>query len=134
VTARTAAKKSPTRAVTFAVARRLALALPGVTEGTSYGTPSFKVQGKFFFRIREDGGSLAVRIAFDTREALLQADPRAFFITDHYLGYPAICVRLANVRRSQLKSVLEEAWRFAAPKRLAAARLRGVTRKSPSLR
>jgi hypothetical protein len=114
--------------VSFSVARRLALALPGVAEGTSYGTPSFKVLGKFFFRLREDGGSLAVRIDFDTRDALLQADPRAFFITDHYRGYPAICVRLENVGRSQLKSVLEESWRFVAPKRLAAARRRAPTR------
>ena len=114
--------------MTFAVARRLALALPGVTEGTSYGTPSFKVEGKFFFRIREDGGSLAIRIDFDTREALLQANPRAFFITDHYLAYPAICVRLANVERAELKSVLEQAWRFVAPKRLAAVRRRASAR------
>ena len=126
--ARTAARKSSPRTVTFAVARRLALALPGVTEGTSYGTPSFKVQGKFLFRLREDGGSLAVKIDFDTREALLQADSRASFITDHYLGYPAICVRLENVGRAQLKSVLEESWRFVAPKRLVAARRRAPTR------
>ena len=118
--ARTAPKRPPR--VTFAVARRLALVLPGVTEGTSYGTPSFKVEGKFFFRIREDGGSLAVRIDFDTREALLQANPRAFFITDHYRGYPAMCVRLSTVRRSELKSVLEQSWRCVAPKRLAASR------------
>jgi hypothetical protein len=120
-------KDSP-RPVTFAVARCLALALPGVAEGTSYGTPSFKVLGKFFFRLREDGGSLAVKIDFDTREALLQADPRAFFITDHYRGYPAICVRLENVGRAQLKSVLEESWRFVTPKRLAASRRRAPTR------
>jgi len=123
---RAAPRKNPR--VTFAVARRLALALPGVTEGTSYGTPSFKVEGKFFFRIREDGGSLAVRIDFDTREALLQANPRAFFITDHYLAYPAICVRLANVERGELKSVLEQAWRFVASKRLAASRRRATAR------
>jgi hypothetical protein len=112
----------PPRPVTFAVARRLALALPGVTEGTSYGTPSFKVGGKFFFRIREDGGSLAVRIDFDTREALLQANPGAFFITDHYAGYPAMCVRLAGIGRAELKSLLDLSWRCVAPKRLAAAR------------
>jgi hypothetical protein len=104
--------------VTFAVARRLALALPGVTEGTSYGTPSFKVEGKFFFRIREDGGSLAVRIDFDTREALLQANPRAFFITDHYLAYPWILVRLTLVPEEDLRELLEDAWRRVAPQNL----------------
>jgi hypothetical protein len=103
------------------VARQLALDLPGVTEGTAYRTPAFRVAGRFFFRLREDGASLAVRIDFDTREALLQARPEAFFITDHYRGYPAVCVRLATVRRPELKVLLGESWRHVAPRRLAAS-------------
>jgi hypothetical protein len=108
--------------VTFAVARRLALALPGVVEGTSYKTPAFRIAGRYFFRLREDGDSLAVKIDFDTRDALLRANPRAFFITDHYRGWPAMCVRLSTVRQPELKALLEESWRYVAPKRLAAAR------------
>src|ERR1700693_1584264 len=119
-----ASPKSRPRPVTFAVARRLALALPGVAEGTSYRTPAFKVAGKFFFRLREDGESLAIKIDFDTREALLHANPRAFFITDHYAGYPAMCVHLSTVRLPELKALLEHSWRFVAPKKLAAARRR----------
>ena len=115
----TASSKKTPRPVTFAVARRLALALPGVVEGTSYRTPAFRVAGKFFFRLREDGESLAIRIDFDTREALLQANPRAYFITDHYRGYPAMCVRLSTVRRPELKALLDQSWRCVAPKRLA---------------
>jgi hypothetical protein len=114
------AKKAQPRRVTFAGARRLALALPGVVEGTRYGTPAFRIAGRFFFRLREDGESLALKIDFDTREALLQASPRAFFLTDHYRGYPAMCVHLSAVRLPELKAVLEESWRFVAPKRLVA--------------
>jgi len=119
----TASPKKRPRPVTFAVARRLALALPGVVEGTSYRTPAFRVAGRFFFRLREHGASLAVRIDFDTREALLQANPRAFFFTDHYRGYPAMCVRLSTVRRPELKALLEQSWRCVAPRRLAAPRV-----------
>jgi len=115
-------KKPQPRRVTFAGARRLALALPGVVEGTCYGTPAFRIAGRFFFRLREDGESLAIKIAFDTREALLQANPRAFFLTDHYRGYPAMCVHLSTVRLPELKALFEESWRFIAPKRLAASR------------
>jgi len=93
-----------------------------VVEGTSYGTPAFRIGNRFFFRLREDGDSLAVKIDFDTRDALLQANPRAFFITDHYRGYPAMCVRLSTVRQQELKALLEESWRFVAPRRLAASR------------
>ena len=118
--------------MTFAVARRLALALPGVVEGSAYRTPAFRIGGRFFFRLREDGESLAIRVGFDTREALLQANPRAFFITDHYRGYPAMCVRLSTVRQPELKALLEQSWREIAPKRLAAARLsrRNLSRQS----
>jgi hypothetical protein len=112
--------KGPPRAVTFAVARRLALALPGVVEGTAYRTPAFRVGSRFFFRLREDAVTLAVRIDFDTRDALMQARPEAFFITDHYKGYPAMIVRLATVRRPELKALLEQSWRQIAPKKLAA--------------
>ena len=115
---RTTSKKSRSRPVTWVVARQLALALPGTVEGTSYGTPAFRIAGRYFFRLREDRDSLAVRIDFDTRDALLQANPRAFFITDHYKGYPAMCVRLSTVRRPELKALLEEAWSQIAPKRL----------------
>ena len=121
---RAASPKKRSRPVTFAVARRLALALPGVTEGTSYRTPAFRVAGKYFFRLREDGASLAIKVDFDTRDALLQANPRAFFITDHYVGYPAMCVRLATIRLPELKALLEESWHFVAPKKLAATRRR----------
>jgi hypothetical protein len=92
-----------------------------VIEGTSYRTPAFRVGKKFFFRLREDGATLAIRIDFDTREALMQANPEAFFITEHYRGYPAMCVRLAAVRRAELESLLEQSWRQVAPKRLVAA-------------
>jgi hypothetical protein len=117
-----ASRKAAARPVTFAVARRLALALPGVVEGTAYRTPAFRVEKKFFFRLREDGATLAIRIDFDTREALMQARPEAFFITDHYKGYPAMCVRLATVRRTELEALLEQSWREVAPRRLFALR------------
>ena len=107
--------------VDFATVRRLALALPGVEEGTSYGTPGFRVRGKYFFRLREDGETLALRIDFDTRDFLMTANPETFYITDHYRGYPAILVRLAAVDPGELREVLEEAWRQIAPKRLVAS-------------
>jgi hypothetical protein len=106
--------------VRFEALREIALALPGVVEGTSYGTPAFRVGKKFLARMKEDGETLVVRIGFDEREALLQAEPAIFFITEHYQGYPAVLVRLAKVDLDQLREVLLEAWRNHAPKKLLA--------------
>ena len=106
--------------VTFETVRQLALALPGVEEGTSYGTPAWKVKGKLFARQHQDGESLVIAADFADREALMEEDPETFYITDHYLNYPWVLVRLAKVRRDQLPDLLRHAWQRAAPKRLVA--------------
>jgi hypothetical protein len=111
--------------VTFDEVRQLALALPEVDEGTSYGTPAFKVRGKFLSRLKEDGETLVVRIDMDERDVLMAANPETFYITDHYRGYPAMLVRMAAVDAEELRELLEEAWRLVAPKRLVAAVGRG---------
>jgi len=109
------------RPVTVHTVRRLALALPGVEEGPCYGTPGFRVRGKFLARLRDDGETLVVKCGEDERDFRMQADPATFFITDHYRGYPAVLVRLASVRVADPRNVLEQAWRRSAPKRLVAA-------------
>jgi hypothetical protein len=99
----------------------IAQALPGVEVFTSYGTPCLKVKGKFMSRLRTEAeGALALRCDFLDRQILLQADPRAFFVTDHYLNYPMILVRLDKVRRPELKDLIERAWRMVAPPKLVA--------------
>ena len=104
--------------VTPATVRRLALALPGVEEGLSYGTPGFRVRGRFLARLWEDDETLVVKCGDDERDFRMQADPETFFVTAHYRGYPIVLVRLARVREEDLEAVLEEAWRRLAPKRL----------------
>src|SRR5207248_3717426 len=105
---------------TLTTVRRLALALPGVEEGPCYGTPGFRVRGKFLARLWEDGETLVVKCGDDERDFRMQSDPETFFITDHYRGYPAVLVRLSTVNAEDLRDVLEQAWRFNAPKRLVA--------------
>lgn len=104
--------------LTLATVRRLALAFPGVEEGLSYGTPGFRVRGKFLARLWEDGETLVVRCGDDERDFRILADPETFFVTEHYRGYPTVLVRLGQVREDDLQAVLEEAWRRQAPKRL----------------
>jgi hypothetical protein len=109
------------KALTFADVRKLALALPGAEEGTSYGMPAFKVRGKLFARLREDGESLVVRLDFAQRETLMAADPKAFYITDHYRDHPMMLVGLSVVRRDELRQLLMQSWGAVAPKKLLAA-------------
>ena len=106
--------------VTIEQFRDIALSLPGVEEGTSYGTLAFRVGKKFLVRLREDNESLALKIGFDLRDLLLAADPKVFFTTDHYRGYPTVLVYLETIDAGRLRDVLTDAWRRLAPKKLVA--------------
>jgi hypothetical protein len=102
----------------YALLRHLALTLPGVEEGMSYGTPAFKVGKQLFARLHQDGESLVLKIDLLKREILLQAAPETFYLTDHYLNYPYILVRLAQIKPEALRELLEQAWRLVASARL----------------
>jgi len=104
--------------VTFDLIRELAMKLPGVEDGTSYGTRALRVKGKFLARLKEDGESVVFRVGFDERDLLLQTKPEVFYITDHYLGYPAVLFRLKAASRKEAADIIEMAWRMVAPKRL----------------
>ena len=107
--------------VTFETVREIAQTLPGAEESTSYGTPAFKVKGKLFARQHQDGESLVVRVDFEEREEMMSAAPEKFYITDHYLNYPWMLVRLSRVRPDELRDLLIGSWRRVAPKGLAGA-------------
>ena len=102
--------------VTYDTVRRLAMALPGVEEGTSYGTPALKVKGKLFVRLRDDFDSVVLKMPFDQRDELMAADPETYYITDHYLNYEAILVRISKVTPEALSDLLRAAHRAAGVK------------------
>jgi hypothetical protein len=108
----------------------IARKLPGVEESSSYGTPALKVKGRFMCRLRTEAeGALAIRCDFLDRQILLQSDPGVFFVTEHYLEYPMVLVRLDKIRLSALPDLIERAWRMVAPAKLVAeydARRRSV--------
>jgi len=104
-----------------AFARVLAIAastgLPGIEAGSSYGTPSLNVRGKFLARMK-DKDTLVVRCPVEEKHFLMEADPAVFFETDHYRGYPAFLVRLSVADDATIAGRLERAWRMQAPKKL----------------
>jgi hypothetical protein len=104
------------RKITFDTVREMGLALPDVEEGTTYGTPALKVRGKMFACVPShrsaEPDSLAVRIDFDRRDELIAADPKTYYLKDHYVNYPVVLVRLTRVHPDALRDLLLMAWRF----------------------
>ncbi len=108
--------------MTWDEVRQIALSLPGVEESTSYGTPSFKVKGKFITRLRQEDNSLVlVDVPIDERDMLIEADPDVYHLTPHYKDYPAVLARLETVHPGSLLAFLERRWRNVAPKRTVKA-------------
>lgn len=105
--------------VTPAQLKRIALSLPGVVEGSSYGKPSFLFGKKFFARLRSEDNSVVLIVgSMDERDMMLENDPATYFITDHYKNYPSILVRMDKVDAETLRALLERRWRALAPKKL----------------
>ena len=100
-------------AVTYNDVRRVALAMPGVVDSTSYGTPALKAGKTLLVRLWETGDVVVVKMPFDRREELMEGDPDTYFITDHYAAYEWILVRLARLNAEALPDLLGMAYRAA---------------------
>ncbi|HET6848600.1 MAG TPA: MmcQ/YjbR family DNA-binding protein [Gaiellales bacterium] len=117
----------------------LALALPGtVREESEDGRPSYLVNGKMycFHRSRRPdaldpetgerlGDVLMFRVADLEEKELILGDPDGpFFTTPHFNGYPAVLLRIRDLKRlskAELRDVVVDAWLTRAPKRVAKA-------------
>ena len=113
----------------------MALELPEVEESTTYGSPALKIRGQLLACIpihkSAEPDSLAVRIDFDRRADLMAVAPDIYYLTDHYVSYPVVLVRLSRIRPDAMRDLLDEAWRFVAAK--APARKRTVRKPKDAI-
>jgi hypothetical protein len=116
---------------------KLALEMPETVKGEDdHGRPGYSVGGKVICWHRsprpdaldpKTGERLADVFVFrttdlDVKEMTLQDDRGIFFTTPHWNGYPAVLIRirdLRRVKRAELRDLVEEAWLSRAPKRVA---------------
>ena len=102
--------------INFDTVRKIGLALPNVEESTAFGAPALKVRGKLLACVpthrSAEPGSLMVRVGFDDRAELLATAPDVYYVTDHYVGYTAVLVRLSYVTPDVLRDLLGMAYKF----------------------
>lgn len=108
----------PTWDDVVAIAKRY----PEVEETTSWQTPSLKVKGRFFARLRAEAeGGLALVCDPSEKAALLASGDPTYYTTPHYDGYGMILVDLERVEHARLEELVEDAWRLKAPVRVRRA-------------
>src|SRR5437773_8879626 len=111
----------PRNKIDFDTVRRIALGLADVEESTMYGSPALKVRGKLLTCLpvhrSAEPDSLAVRIDFDQRAELMADAPDVYYLTDHYVNYPVVLVRMTRIHADALRDLLSMAWRFVTMKK-----------------
>lgn len=104
--------------MTFRSVRAIGLRLPGVEEGTMYGTPALKLGKRLIACIAShksaEPGTLVVRTDFEQRDALIEEAPDTYYVKEHYKTYPVVLVRLSKVNPDAMRDLLGAAHRLVS--------------------
>lgn len=108
--------------VTLDQLRELALSLPAAEEKSHFHTPDFRVNNKIFAELDAERMLVILKLPPELQRMVMDAKPDVF---DRAVGVPGLGgwtrVDLTRVAATELRSLLLEAWRLTAPKRLLAA-------------
>jgi hypothetical protein len=93
--------------LTRAEARKIALAFEGASEGPYFGKPAVFVAEKFLTRVHTKEEAMVLAIgSMEMRDMMLEAEPKLFYITDHYKKFPYLLARLSKLDKATLKDLL----------------------------
>jgi hypothetical protein len=114
---------------------QMAAELPGVTESERRGSRTWSIAGKTFAWERPftkadlgrfgdeappEGPIVAVRVEdLGEKEAVLAAQPGAFFTIPHFDGFSAVLIQLQAVAERALRDAITDGWLACAPPKLA---------------
>lgn len=98
--------------------RRLALALPETLEQEHFGNPSFRIRGRIFATVPDDGHVNVMIDPFDV-DGVVRDNPKSCAELLWGKEVRGVRVALRNVAPGTVQKLLEMAWRRKAPKRLS---------------
>jgi hypothetical protein len=107
--------------MTWDEAVAFALGLPDTELSTSYGKPAVKLTSNgraFLYPSHEADTSFAVGIDLDSVEMLKATEPKTYWQTPHYEGWPAVLIRYDAKDEERVRDVIRRSrdWSATLPK------------------
>jgi hypothetical protein len=88
-------------------ARKIMLAIKGTDERPYFGKPAVFYAESFVGRVHDKEDAVALRVGtIEMRDVMLEAEPKLFYITDHYKPWPMLLARLKVLDRTTLKELI----------------------------
>lgn len=106
--------------VTVDEIRAVAEALPRSSEGLVRGQVKFRIGRIVYLALSRDGSTMGFAFPKELRDALVEAEPEKFSLPSRSdMRYHWVHVRLAAIDADEMRELVEDAWAFCVPKRVA---------------
>jgi hypothetical protein len=93
--------------ITRAQGWKIALAIPGATEVLWFNKPAVFLHDQFLTKVHDKEEAMTLRVSsMEMRDMMLEAEPKLFYITDHYRNFPFVLARLSALTPKSLKDML----------------------------
>ena len=100
--------------------RAFAVTLPRSSEASVRGHIKFRIGRIVYLSFSRDGEVMGFAFPKELREALVESEPEKFSLPSQSdLRYHWAHVRLAAIDADEMRDLVEDAWAFCVPKRVA---------------
>ncbi|MDB5736319.1 MAG: hypothetical protein JWP16_2596 [Alphaproteobacteria bacterium] len=90
-----------------AEARKIMLGIAGTDERLWFNEPSVFIHDRFLSKVHRKEEAVTLQVgSMEMRDMMLEAEPRLFYITDHYRKFPFVLIRLKALTAKTLKEIL----------------------------
>jgi hypothetical protein len=86
---------------------KVALSLPGAQERPWFNKPCVFIHDRFLTRVHDKEEAVVLQVgSMEMRDMMLEAEPRLFYITDHYRNFPFVLARLDVLDKKSFRQML----------------------------
>ena len=106
--------------VTVDEVRAFASTLPRSYEAIVRGRVKFRIGRIVYLALAKDGSTMGFAFPKEWRDALVESEPEKFALPSaRDMRYHWVHVRLAAIDEAEMRELVEDAWAFCVPKRVA---------------